>query len=95
MAAHLLDAIESMLQRDRHINNSVLAQIAYVWVDHLYKSALVVPASPKDTLQDQGAIHVFLQEKFLYWLEALSLCKSVSKGVVAIDGESNLPSLLV
>lgn len=29
-------------------------------------------------------MHKFIREKYLYWLEALSLCKSMSKDIVSI-----------
>jgi hypothetical protein len=70
------------------IKQSILTRVAYAceyWVDHLCESTLAIPASFENALQDQGAIDEFLREKFLYWLEALSLCKSVSKGLFAID----------
>jgi nucleoside phosphorylase len=61
--------------------------IAYAceyWVDHLCDSNLTYSASYDNALHDGGIVDVFLQEKFLYWLEALSLCKSVPKGVVSV-----------
>jgi hypothetical protein len=54
------------------------------WIDHLCDSYVVPLESPSDDLQDNGAIDVFLREKYLYWLESLSLCNSVPKGVVSI-----------
>jgi len=38
----------------------------------------------QDDLCDDGIVHTFLREKYLYWLEALSLCRTISKGVVSI-----------
>jgi hypothetical protein len=35
-------------------------------------------------LQDGGVVDTFLTKKYLYWLEALSLCQSVSKGVLSV-----------
>lgn len=35
-------------------------------------------------LYDGGPIKNFIEKKFLYWLEALSLCKSIPQGVVAM-----------
>jgi hypothetical protein len=35
-------------------------------------------------LQDDGSIHIFLKNQYLYWLEALSLCKSIPVGVVSM-----------
>ncbi|KAH9203855.1 HET-R [Leptodontidium sp. 2 PMI_412] len=52
------------------------------WVDHLLECQ-----TRKDTikdLKDSGFVYSFLRQYFLYWLEALSLLKSVSKGVVMI-----------
>jgi hypothetical protein len=54
------------------------------WIDHLYDLILASSTTYADSLQDGGIIESFLQSRFLYWLEALSLCKSMSKGVVSI-----------
>src|SRR5262249_16227404 len=51
------------------------------WVDHLVSCD---PAKFADDLRDGGSIDTFLSQKFLYWLEALSLCKSMSEGVHAM-----------
>jgi len=53
------------------------------WIDHLCDWSLSSSANSLD-LQDRGAIHEFIRKKYLYWLEALSLCKSMSKGVVSM-----------
>ncbi|KAF2489417.1 beta transducin-like protein HET-E2C [Lophium mytilinum] len=50
------------------------------WADHLCTSS----ASHAACLLDGGAVEMFLRTKFLYWLEALSLCKDMSKGLVSI-----------
>ncbi|RYP43376.1 hypothetical protein DL768_009953 [Monosporascus sp. mg162] len=44
-------------------------------------------------LQDGGAVHKFMREKYLYWLEALSLCKSMSDGVVSMAKLEGLTQL--
>ncbi|KAG4438740.1 hypothetical protein IFR05_005768 [Cadophora sp. M221] len=52
------------------------------WVDHLLECQ-----TRKDTikdLKDSGLVYNFLRQYFLYWLEALSLLRSVSEGVVMI-----------
>jgi hypothetical protein len=36
------------------------------------------------SLYDNGTINVFLRKHFLHWLEALSLIKGISDGVLAI-----------
>ena len=52
------------------------------WVDHLCASS--VNARQDDDLQDGGAVDDFVRKKYLYWLEALSLCRSMSDGVVSM-----------
>ncbi|KAH7065088.1 NACHT domain-containing protein [Macrophomina phaseolina] len=54
------------------------------WVNHLYDSKPNSSASHAVSLQDGGVVNVFLREKYLYWLEALSLCRSMPKGVVSM-----------
>lgn len=44
------------------------------WVEHLQQSDI--------ELCDNGQVHKFLEEHFLYWLEALSLIRKMSDGVV-------------
>jgi hypothetical protein len=51
------------------------------WIDHL----CAWNADHSIILQDRGAVHDFLRKKYLYWLEALSLCNGMSKGVVSIS----------
>jgi hypothetical protein len=62
------------------------------WVDHLLDSA---SASGKrirqdDDLQDDGTVHTFLKAKYLNWLEALSLLRVTSEGVLAMKKLENL-----
>ncbi|KAF1962190.1 hypothetical protein CC80DRAFT_156450, partial [Byssothecium circinans] len=47
------------------------------WIDHLGDSSLASAAASSVNLRDGGAVYEFLREKYLYWLEALSLCKSL------------------
>ncbi|CAJ0553207.1 Ff.00g117190.m01.CDS01 [Fusarium sp. VM40] len=51
------------------------------WVDHLNDSQ---PTSLKNNLREGGDIHVFIQKKYLYWLESLSLLGSTIEGVKAV-----------
>jgi hypothetical protein len=55
------------------------------WVDHLCESKPELLASSISDPQVLGAVDKFLREKYLYWLEGLSLCKSVGKGVVSVE----------
>ena len=53
------------------------------WVDHLCDWNPSITNDQVD-LQDGGILDAFLRTKYLYWLEALSLCKSVPKGVLGM-----------
>ena len=46
------------------------------WVYHLHQGNI--------DLSDNGPIHIFLQEHFLHWLEALSLVRKMSEGVLMV-----------
>ncbi|KAM5353453.1 hypothetical protein ACJ41O_000103 [Fusarium nematophilum] len=64
-----------------------LASIRYsciFWVDHLNDSEPRAKMSDK-ALQDAGIVHDFLRMKYLYWLESLSLLRSMSEGVMAVQ----------
>ncbi|KAI8668591.1 Vegetative incompatibility protein HET-E-1 [Fusarium keratoplasticum] len=64
-----------------------LASIRYscvFWVGHLDNSESQAKMSDK-VLQDAGIVHDFLQKKYLYWLESLSLLRSMSEGVMAVQ----------
>jgi hypothetical protein len=54
------------------------------WVDHLCEWNPRSSDNYGVTLQDGGTIDSFVREKYLYWLEALSLCKSMSGGLVSM-----------
>ena len=48
------------------------------WVDHFYDS------DHGDDLQQGGKVDKFLSQKYLYWLEALSLLGNMSEGVLSL-----------
>jgi hypothetical protein len=54
------------------------------WIDHLYDSKLKSSADSVRDQQDIDMVYEFLKNKYLYWLEGLSLCNSIEKGVVSI-----------
>jgi hypothetical protein len=54
------------------------------WVDHLCDSDPMPSAVYASCLWDGGVVDVFLEENYLYWLEALSLCKSMAKGILSM-----------
>jgi hypothetical protein len=55
------------------------------WVDHLCDWNPNRHADYAVDLQDGGAVHEFVRRQYLYWLEALSLCKITPKGIVSIE----------
>jgi hypothetical protein len=55
------------------------------WIDHLCESKPESLASSIGDVQVLDAVDEFLRRKYLYWLEGLSLCKSVGKGVVSME----------
>jgi hypothetical protein len=52
------------------------------WIDHLCDWNPSSSAEDEVDLKDGGTVNSFLRQRYLYWLEALSLCKSISRGVV-------------
>jgi hypothetical protein len=54
------------------------------WVDHLGDWNPNSCANYRVDLQDGGTVDEFVRTKYLYWLEALSLCRSMSGGVVSM-----------
>ncbi|KAM6513748.1 hypothetical protein FALCPG4_014968 [Fusarium falciforme] len=65
-------------------NPDPLSSVRYscvYWVDHLHDSD---STSVNNVLQDNGKVHGFIQEKYLFWLECLSLLRSMSEGVNAV-----------
>ncbi|OBS17520.1 hypothetical protein FPOA_12012 [Fusarium poae] len=66
-------------------NPDPLSPIRYscvYWVDHLHDSDV---AEVNDILRDNGNVHVFIQKKYLYWLECLGLLRSMSEGTKAVQ----------
>ncbi|KAK4248937.1 hypothetical protein C7999DRAFT_30627 [Corynascus novoguineensis] len=64
-----------------------LATVRYscvYWVDHVYDSFSGTNTKRDDLLQNHRVVHTFLKTKYLYWLEALSLLRAMSDGVIAI-----------
>lgn len=63
-----------------------LAAIRYAcahWVNHLVDASKIPGRS--DSVQDGGVIEAFLQRKSLYWIEALSLQRNVSEGMLSLE----------
>src|SRR5271155_2054797 len=58
------------------------------WVDHLHDCDPTRNAT--NDLQDGGSVDKFLRRSYLYWLEALSLLRSMSEGVLSMAKLSGL-----
>ncbi|KAF2727861.1 NACHT-domain-containing protein [Polyplosphaeria fusca] len=54
------------------------------WIDHLCDWSSDSLRYDARVLASGGIVDVFVRKKYLYWLEAVSLCKSMSKGVVSM-----------
>ena len=65
------------------------------WVDHLCNWNPNSHTNHGVDLQDGGAVDSFVQNKYLYWLEALSLCKSMSAGVVSMAKLESLTRVIL
>jgi hypothetical protein len=52
------------------------------WVDHLLDCG--TRENTIDNLKDSGSVFKFLRQSYLYWLEALSLMKGLSDGILMI-----------
>jgi hypothetical protein len=66
-----------------------LAAVQYsciYWVDHLLDCGR---EETTHDLKDSGSVHQFLRESYIYWLEALSLIKSVSDSIIMIINLEN------
>jgi hypothetical protein len=82
-----LKALGTLIEDVQMPEPDPLAAVRYScvhWVDHLCDSNPTASATYAEHLRDGGVVDRFLREKYLYWLECLSLCKSMSKGVVSM-----------
>jgi hypothetical protein len=55
------------------------------WIDHLHDSKSNFSTNINRDLQVRRVVDEFLRAKYLYWLEGLSLCKSLGRGIVSIE----------
>jgi hypothetical protein len=70
-----------------------LASLRYscvYWIDHLCSSKSQFQASHVRNNLIRDEIMLFLRGKYLYWTEGLSLCKSTTKGLLAMKALSSL-----
>ncbi|KAF2734395.1 HET-domain-containing protein [Polyplosphaeria fusca] len=55
------------------------------WIDHLCEYIFNSLTYDGSILISGGVVDKFMRKKYLYWLEAVSLCGSMSKGVVSMS----------
>ena len=84
------------IEQVKSVDQDPLARIRYAcvyWIDHLCE----IDSNLYDRvgLCDSGIIDIFLKKHFLHWLEALSLMRSMSNGVVMIRKLENLLSVSI
>ena len=82
-----LRALGYPIERVKQLDPDPLAVLRYsciYWVDHLCDWNSNSCVNHKIDLQDGGMIDMFVRKKYLYWLEALSLCRSMSEGVLSM-----------
>jgi hypothetical protein len=65
------------------------------WIDHLCDCDLDSMPNAQQCFQEGGTIDVFLSTRYLYWLEALSLCRWISRGVMSMAKLTSLVKVLV
>jgi hypothetical protein len=78
------DGWASSIEEIKPPNPDPLEELRYScahWVDHLDEAS---SETRQSALSDVGSVNDFFERKYLYWLEALSLCKELAKGVVAM-----------
>jgi hypothetical protein len=82
-----LKALGSPVENDKTPDTDPLAVSRYpcvYWIDHLHDSKPKSSANSVGDLQTISVVDEFLRKKYLYWLEGLSLCKNLGRGVVSI-----------
>jgi hypothetical protein len=82
-----LDDFGYPIERVKQPDPDPLAALRYScihWVNHLYDWSSNSCTNHSVDLQDGGMIDMFIRKKYLYWLEALSLCRRMSEGVLSI-----------
>ena len=83
-----LKAIGALIEDIEKPKLDPLAAVSYsciYWIDHLCESKLTASTLDPEHLRDGGFVDRFLKKTFLYWLESLSLCRSMSYGIVSMN----------
>ena len=75
------------IERMKLVDSDSLVTSCYLciyWIDHLCDWNINSCTNHRVDLQDGGVVDVFIRKKYLYWLEALSLCRSMSDGLISL-----------
>jgi len=75
------DPIDEVKQPDEDPLSPARYSCVY-WIDHLLECDPTMNAT--NDLQFDESVDKFLRQSYLYWLEALSLCRSMSEGVLSM-----------
>ncbi|KAM3513135.1 hypothetical protein MY11210_003247 [Beauveria gryllotalpidicola] len=77
-----LDFLGPLSERDSQPDLEPLMPISYAtvfWMDHFKNSAFKECFDPVRQREAAGLVYKFIEEKYIYWLEALSLLKSLAR----------------
>ena len=87
-----LNALGYPIERVKQPEPDPLAALQYsniYWVNHLHDW------NPEIDSQVKGTIENFIREKYIYWLEALSLSRCMSDGVLVVAMLNNLAQVTI
>ena len=82
-----LGALGCPIKQVKQLDLDLLAALYYLCiyqVNYLCNQNLNASIDYSVNLQDRGVVYNFLRKKYLYQLKALSLCRSLLEGVLAI-----------
>ncbi|KAL6800494.1 hypothetical protein J3E68DRAFT_448759 [Trichoderma sp. SZMC 28012] len=86
---NLVDPAFSIDDISQHaLSNDPLIPIRYAcvyWINHFEQSIPKARTGSHDSSQSHELIHTFLREKFIYWLEALSLLRGIIDGTTGMQ----------
>lgn len=86
---NLIDPAFSIDDLSQHnLGDDLLIPIRYgcvYWIDHFAQSIYKGTTDIHDSFKSHKLVEEFLKEKYVYWLEALSLLRSISDGIVGMQ----------
>jgi hypothetical protein len=83
-----LDTLGYPIEQVQQPKPDPLAALRYsciYWIDYLCEWMSNSSTYDRSILMSGGVVDGFMRKKFLYWLEAVSLCANVSKGVISMS----------